>query len=208
MGMSVSPMNVSNPAAWWRVLSFPVPNLAVCGDLDITDEAAAERQLVEWTTAGITDIIDARGEWSDQSLVARLAPDVAYHWVGTDDLGHGQSDTWFDAGVTAALEALERPGRKVVVHCHMGVNRGPSMAFAILLALGHDPVDALGLIRRARPIAAILYAEDALRWWHQRTGATTARRSRDRRAVREWFETHPSDVAWIISRIRLAERVA
>lgn len=197
-------INPSDPAAWWRVLSFPVENVALCGDLDTTSNDAAARQLREWTSAGITDIVDARGEWSDKSLVARLAPDVAYHWVGTDDFGRGQSDDWFDTGVAAAMEALNDPARKIVVHCHMGVNRGPSMTYAILLSLGHSPVEALHLIRTARPIAAIIYAHDALRWWHRRTGADTAQRSSDRRAVEEWFEANPSDVDWIISNIRRA----
>lgn len=199
-----SPMTESDPVAWWRILCFAIDNVAVCGDLDCTSESVAARQLREWTDAGITDIVDARGEWSDESLVARLAPHVEYHWVGTDDLGRGQSDDWFDAGVSAALAALTDPTRKVVVHCHMGVNRGPSMAYAILLALGYGPVEALDLIRVARPIAAILYAEDALRWWHRRNDADTAQRSADQFAVREWFEANPSDADWIVSRIRRA----
>jgi dual specificity phosphatase 3 len=199
-----SPINPLHPADWWRVLCFPVDNVAVCGDLDTSSDERAAGQLAEWTSAGITDIVDARGEWSDQSLVARLAPDVAYHWVGTDDLGRGQSDEWFDAGVDAAMGALTDPARKVVVHCHMGVNRGPSMAFAIMLRLGHDPAEALQRIRGARPIAGIIYAHDALRWWHRRIDADTAHRSRDRQVVDEWFATNPSDVEWIISNIRRA----
>lgn len=106
--------------------------------------------------------------------------------------------------MTAALAALTDPTRKVVVHCHMGVNSGPSMAYAILLSRGYGPVEALDLIRSARPIAAILYAADALRWWHRCNDADTAQRSVDQFAVREWFETNPSDADWIVSRIRRA----
>jgi len=93
----------------------------------------------------------------------------------------------------------------VLVHCHMGVNRGPSMAFAILLGLGHDPVEALRAIRSARPIAAILYAEDAISWWHRRNGTPETIAYAERRRVREWLRKNEVDVGWIISRIRRAE---
>ena len=42
--------------------------------------------------AGITDIVDARGEWSDERLVAEIAPHVRYHWLGTHDNGGRQAD--------------------------------------------------------------------------------------------------------------------
>ena len=46
-------------------------------------------------------------------------------------------------GVGFALAALEDPDAQVLAHCHMGINRGPSMAYAILLATGMEPVAAL-----------------------------------------------------------------
>ncbi|MCV9993567.1 hypothetical protein OIU93_04550 [Paeniglutamicibacter sp. ZC-3] len=44
----------------------------------------------------------------------------------------------------------------------MGINRGPSMGFAILLDRGHSPIEAFDMIRAARPQAFIAYAQDAL----------------------------------------------
>ncbi|MEJ7774997.1 MAG: hypothetical protein WKF72_09340 [Nocardioidaceae bacterium] len=58
--------------------------------------------------------------------------------------------------------ALQDPGTKVLLHCHMGINRGPSAGVAVLLATGWDPVDAFDAVRRARPIAHVAYAADAL----------------------------------------------
>jgi hypothetical protein len=75
---------------------------------------------------------------------------------------------WFDEGVAFAREAIESDG-VVLAHCHMGINRGPSMGFAILLALGWDAREALDAIHAARPIAFVAYAEDALRWHHTKT---------------------------------------
>jgi len=198
---------VSDPANWWRRLCFPTRKLAISGDLDIRSDISAARQLAEWAAAGITDIVDARDEWSDVELVARLAPAMRYHWVGTDDDGCSQSDEWFDEGVAAALGAVASPNRKVLIHCHMGVNRGPSLAFATMLALGHDPINALSTIRRSRPIAAVLYAPDALHWWHRRFGDVEPIRDLDVElaAIDAWMIEHPVDSGWVISRIRRAE---
>lgn len=198
------------PAAWWRRLCFPIPNLAISGDLDRRTRGAERTQLAEWAAAGITDIVDARGEWSDEQLVARLAPEMHYHWVGTHDEGHAQSDEWFDAGVAAALRALAEPDGTVIIHCHMGVNRGPSLAYATLLALGYDVVEALELIRAARPIAAVLYSADAVRWWHSRLGPTQSPAAllADLERVAAWHRDNPVDVAWIISRIRRSDAAA
>jgi protein-tyrosine phosphatase len=92
-------------------------------------------------------------------------------------------DEWFDAGVAFALDALKDPDAQVLAHCHMGINRGPSMAYAILLATGMEPVAALTAIRQARPIAAIAYDGDALDWWHRADGTPAPVAKRQRREV-------------------------
>jgi protein-tyrosine phosphatase len=61
-------------------------------------------------------------------------------------------------GLVFAETAFESPNGKLLVHCAMGINRGPSMAFRILLELGWEPLAALEAIRSARPIADIGYA--------------------------------------------------
>lgn len=113
-------------------------------------------------------------------------------------------DAWFDRGVAFALDALAQPGTKVLSHCHMGINRGPSLAYAILLALGTDPVEALDALRRVRPIANAWYAEDALDWWHRRNGTPETVRHSDRRRVAAWRAAHPLDVVRIIADRRRA----
>ena len=86
-------------------------------------------------------------------------------------------------------DALADPEAKVLVHCHMGINRGPSLAFAALLASGWDPVDAIDRIRQVRPIAAVGYAEDALAWHHRRAGTPASIRVDERRRLRQWRRT-------------------
>jgi dual specificity phosphatase 3 len=48
-----------------------------------------------------------------------------------------------------------------MVHCHMGVNRAPSMVFYLMIREGYEPAEALNLIRTNRPIAACYYAQSA-----------------------------------------------
>ena len=120
-------------------------------------ETAMLADLTEIQNAGITDILDNRIEWSDEEFVRAHAPHLGFLWNGADDAGQVMADDWFDAGVAFALNALADPDAQVLAHCHMGINRGPSMAFAILLATGMEPVEALDAIHSARPIAAISY---------------------------------------------------
>lgn len=140
-------------------LGWVTADLAVGGDLDVDDKAMIQ-QLREILDAGITHVMDLRSEANDADIWGRL--DIAYRWLGTDDAeGHVVDPEIFDAGVRFARRAV-REGGKVLAHCHMGINRGPSMGFAILLDRGHSPIEAFDMIRAARPQAFIAYAQDAL----------------------------------------------
>lgn len=169
------------------------------GDLPshLGDEAMLE-ELQEILEAGITHIIDNRLEWSDEDFVRRYAPDVTYVWNPQDDIGQAMPDSWFERGVGAALDAFAQADTQVLVHCHAGINRGPSMAYAILLATGEDPVEALTAIRMARPIAGIAYSLDALDWWH-RVGGVPRRVARQQRAaVVGWHRQNPSGLVRLL----------
>jgi len=195
----------TNPASWWRrVCPISGTRLVISGDLPGWGGPLAEH-LQHWVDAGVTHIVDVRCEWSDEAEVRRLQPAVTYHWVGTDDAGSGQPDEWFDTGVDAAVEAMGDPTAMAMVHCHMGVNRGPSMAFAVMLAMGWHPVAAVEAIRAARPIAAVLYAMDALDWWHRRAATDPCVAAEQRAVLSLWLEQHPVDIDWVINRIRRAE---
>ena len=190
----------SNAGAIWRRLCWVNEQVAVSGDLSNHDSEALG-QLQKWMSEGVTDIIDVRAEASDEDLVSRLQTSITYHHVATDDDGYARPDAWFESGVTAAVSALSKEGRKVFVHCHMGVNRAPSLTFAIMLALGYSPVESLSAIRTARPIAALIYAPDALAWWHRTSGATARQANAEHREVSDWMRSHPIDTNWVISRI-------
>ena len=78
-------------------------------------------------------------------------------------------------------------------------------AYAIPLALGEEPVQALQLIRAARPIAAIAYSHDALAWWHLATGTPPAESERQMLAIQRWHRDNWIDVRRIIRQVRREE---
>jgi len=126
--------------------------------------------LLQLGWAGITHLIDCRPEGApDQANALEAVPDIDYLLNGQDDNGKTMPDEWFDTGVDYALNALADPDAVVLAHCHQGINRGPSMAFAILLATGMEPDAALTAITDARPCAQVGYWDNAIDWWTRRT---------------------------------------
>ena len=198
------PENLIQPHDIWRTLCFIEPWLAVSGDLATelgTD--AGLTQLRTWQDAGITHILDVREEWHDIEFVGTHAPEIDYQWLGTHDEGGAQSDAWWESGLAAATRVRDANGR-LVVHCHMGVNRAPSMAYRILLADGVDPIEAFDRIQAARPIAAVLYAPSALDHHHRSIGSSDEDRVEAIRTLRAHMLATDVDTMWVISRIREA----
>lgn len=131
---------------------FVTPYLAVGGDLSHDDDIAVRQSVELVVDGGITHVLDVRREADDTDWWAET--EVHYLWAGIDDAGQRVPAAWFDQIVTWATDAIN-DGGVVLTHCHMGINRGPSAGFAVLLGLGWDPVQALAAIRAARPIAHV-----------------------------------------------------
>lgn len=188
------------PHTIWRTLCWATPSLAVSGDLP-GKATEARSMLATWVASGVTDIVDLRIEDSHEQFVGTHAPHVKYHWLGVDDEGDRRSDEWFEAIAEVAAEILSDPTRKLVVHCHMGANRGPSAAFTALLVNGMSPTDALTAIRTARPIASMLYSFDAVQWFGRSTGLDQASIDALFDEVYDWHVANPLDLGWVISNI-------
>jgi predicted protein tyrosine phosphatase len=169
--------------------------LVIGGDLDYATEKAVEQAVELVDLAAITHILDCRFE-AEESLWERF-PEVEYLWDGIDDRPRAAKAAWFERITAWATDAIESGGT-VLTHCHMGINRGPSAGYAILLRLGWDAVDALDVIRRARPIANVAFAEDALEWQLARVNAPEAERQAMRGRVAHWRRENPIDVVRII----------
>ena len=175
--------------------------LAVGGDLDAYDVELAVQQALDLRAAGVTHVLDVREEAEDSALWS-LFPEVTYHWDGIDDAGQEVPDEWWERIVSWSLGALSRPGSRLLTHCHMGINRGPSAAYGVLLGLAWDPVAAIDAIRTARPEAHCWYAEDALRWRHNGVRASEERRAADLARLTNWRVEHPMDVVRVIAERR------
>jgi hypothetical protein len=115
---------------------FVTPFLAVGGDLAF-DNAIAAAQAIELVNGGITHVLDVRQECDDTELWSYV-PEVTYRWDGIDDAGQKVPASWFEDVTRWARDAITSGGT-VLTHCHMGINRGPSVGYAVLLRLGWDP---------------------------------------------------------------------
>lgn len=184
--------------------NFVTQRLAVGGDLS-PRFVEARAQLDELATAGITHIADLRDEWSDEDLVAAWHPELHYLYHPVRDAGQRIPADWFEVLNAWVSEALADPSARVLVHCHMGVNRAPSAMFGLLLAQGARVPEALTAIRSARPVAVIDYADDALSWYLARSKADRYTRSGARRSLTLWRRAHRIDKFAVIRQIRSSE---
>lgn len=105
--------------------------LWVGGDLSTDRPSVARAQLRDLQRKKIGHIIDVRDEWDDFEFVQEHAPEIGYTWLPIRDAGQQIPAEWWHNVIYAAETARKR-GKTVLVHCHMGINRAPSAAFAIL----------------------------------------------------------------------------
>jgi dual specificity phosphatase 3 len=180
-------------------LDWLTTTVAVGGDLHPHPSVAARQ--VRWLVAqGVTDVVDCRLEHSDQELVERTAPHLRYHWLPVDDHGGRLPARWWIEGTDLADRALDAGGR-VFIHCHMGVNRAPSLAVAVLVHRSWRPLDAWRLLRARRPQAHALYAPQYLESLGRLDEAGALRRAMD-------ADCDHGERAAAVGRIRRAERSA
>ena len=144
---------MANPgAAIGSFGNFVTARLATGGALNGTPDVDA------LAAAGITHVIDCRQEFDDGALLAQR---FHYLYDPTADDGQTKPPAWFQPGIAFALQALSQPANHLYVHCAAGVNRGPSMCYAVMRAFGWSSADALTTIKAARPVAQIRYSGDA-----------------------------------------------
>lgn len=138
-------------------ISSIIPGLSTGGIL--ADAEAAE----EVEGAGITHVVNTAIELDGGDFLRERG--IGYTANGVDDDYRIKPASWFRTTIDAALPVIEAGGH-VLIHCAGGINRGPSSAYAVLLALGYKPTEAVQMIRKARPQVGLVYkwdAEQALR---------------------------------------------
>ena len=109
-----------------------------------------ERNMIDVVAAGITHIIDMQIEFDDTRLAEPYG--VRVLWNPTDDDFRSKPSALLQRGVDFALEALEQPESKVLIHCAAGVHRAPMMALAVLRAMGWSLEDAVETIAERREV--------------------------------------------------------
>jgi protein-tyrosine phosphatase len=72
-------------------------------------------------------------------------------WLPQVDDGEMRSSGDYRKGIQFAFAALTLPNTKVFPHCTAGLNRGPTMCYALLRAFGVPQPEAIARIRSARP---------------------------------------------------------
>ena len=121
-----------------------------------------EADIAKLRAENVTHIIDVCMD-DDQPLLATVAGISGYLWNPTPDDGRPKQSDWFLKSVRFAMPVLAQAGWTFYVHCHDGVNRGPSTAYVIMRAQGLSHLQAKLMICAARQIDVfgIRYADDA-----------------------------------------------
>jgi protein-tyrosine phosphatase len=128
--------------SWSLNLDWVTPELAVGGRFPLEAAEHLARGLC------IRHIVDVRREACDDERVLRQHGITLLH-LPTEDLC-AISRHMLDQGVRWVHDHLSQ-GRKVYIHCEHGIGRSALLALCVLVDIGHAPLDALALAKRARP---------------------------------------------------------
>ena len=130
-------------------------------------------------------IVDCRsksernGGWDEEGLNIPVVYAEMHDDGRLDNQAGDFIQAWFK--ISDAIVAGELPVNPTfLVHCHMGVNRGPSMAMFLLMMEGMSPVDAFLKLRDRRQGVGVAYAEQAVMAWVELTNA-------DPEEVQDWL---------------------
>ncbi len=93
----------------------------------------------------------------DEAALARH--NLKFLHVAVDDRD-APSQEQLDAATDWTLAEIAA-GRKVYIHCRSGIGRSPSVACAVLVAIGYPLANAYQIIRRQRPWAAFSESQRA-----------------------------------------------
>lgn len=122
--------------------NFVTERIAVGGGI------ASKADVDQIVAAGITHVIDMRAEFDDDTLKDSR---ITILWLPQVDNGEMRPAGHYRKGIQFAFPALSRANTKIFPHCSAGLNRGPTMCYALLRAFGFPPSEAIARIRAARP---------------------------------------------------------
>ncbi len=111
--------------------------------------AAAGRHAARVTREGIDCVVDLREEGTD---AGHWPPEVVVRRLPLEDHGTPTVEELRDAAVT--VSSLVKQGHEVLVHCHAGIERTPTVVCAALVMMGWSLPEAYQRVREVRPEAA------------------------------------------------------
>lgn len=122
--------------------NFVTERIAVGGGI------ASKADVDQIVAAGITHVIDMRAEFDDDTLKDSR---ITILWLPQVDNGEMRPPGHYRKGIQFAFPALSLANTKIFPHCSAGLNRGPTMCYALLRAFGFQQSEAIARIRAARP---------------------------------------------------------
>jgi hypothetical protein len=140
-------------------LQFVTPRIA------LGSSPRTQQDSEKLLSSGITPVLDCRlgyKEGGNESMYEEaIHSDLDYFHNGTLDDGEAKAAQWFEKGIDYAHDVLGKTNTKLYVHCQSGVERAPSMVYAILQTFGYSSEESEMLIRKARPYVLLGYQKDA-----------------------------------------------
>jgi len=111
--------------------------------------AASVRHTGRLVSDGIDCVVDLREEGAN---VLEWPPEIQLRHIPLVDHGTPTRNELRDAATT--VSSLVREGHEVLVHCHAGVERTPTVVCAALLMMGWSLTEAYQRVLEVRPEAA------------------------------------------------------
>jgi hypothetical protein len=122
--------------------NFVTERIAVGGGI------SSKADVDQIVAAGITHVIDMRAEFDDDTLNDSR---ITILWLPQVDDGKARPPGHYRRGIQFAFPVFALPNTKVFPHCAAGLNRGPTMCYALLRAFGFPQSEAIAKIRAVRP---------------------------------------------------------
>ena len=157
IGLTIAPGKRDDFALWHRDLEADLARLRAHYDAHLLVTLVEEHELQLLGIRELRERAEAHG--------------LASEWFPFEDGGVPPSEPGLGALVERSLGVV-RAGRTVVIHCRGGLGRSGLVAASCLVALGHAPPEALGLVRGARDGAI---EPRQARWLLERQARPTSR---------------------------------
>ena len=127
----------------------------------------------DYVPAHLREVEEEPPPWPPDEIVPGIwqsgSPEPGEHWDAVIDL-HGSAPPLDDVefyvhwliedgpapdfstlvGLADLVEGFRQAGKRVLIHCAAGINRSGLLSAAALIRGGHDPDEAIDLVRRAR----------------------------------------------------------